>query len=480
MRERILVGGRWVEPATDGSFDVISPASEEAVAKVPLVCERDAAQAVASARQAFDEGPWPKMPMHERIDALQSVSDYLEGHAGKIGSCVALQMGMASAERGSMLVQASVALFKEYLAVAKDLPLREVRRDAQGPSLIEREPIGVVAAIVPFNGPLPTAVNKAIPALLSGCTVIVKPPYETPLDCYALADACFAARLPAGVINVLPGDGDIGRYLVEHPSVDMVTFTGGAAAGRRIGAACGESLKKVCLELGGKSAAIVLEDADLEKSAPILGAGCFGGSGQACIALSRVLAPQSRYEEVVQALRAQADAFSPVNGPLISSQARGRVESMVADAVEEGARLVAGGQRPAGRSKGWFFEPTVFADVQNHMRIAQEEIFGPVVVVIPYEVEADGVRIANESDYGLHGAVFTEDEERGLGIARQIRTGTFAINGYGTRPSTPFGGWKQSGLGWEHGPEGMGEFLQYRSISISESLALSLEADSRQ
>ena len=475
--EEIFAGGRWIKPAGTTNVDVISPATEEVVARVPCTSEDDARVAVAAARQAFDEGPWPYLTVQERIDALQPVAQYVQKHAEAIGASVAAQMGMASAAHGAGLVQASVSLFREYLEVAEGIALREIRRDSQGPSLIEREPVGVIAAIVPFNGPLPTAVNKVIPALLAGCTVVLKPPYETPLDCYAFAKAFAAADLPPGVFNMLPGDSDIGRYLVEHPSIDMVTFTGGPEAGRRIGATCGENLKKVCLELGGKSAAIVLEDADLEKAGPVLGAGCFRGSGQACIALSRVLAPETRYDEVIAALEAQAAIYLEANGPLISSLARDRVEAMVADAISEGARLIAGGRRPAGRHKGWFFEPTVLADVDNSMRIAQQEVFGPVVVVIPYSDEDDAVRIANDSDFGLHGAVFTENELHGLSIAQRIRTGTFAVNGYGTRPSTPFGGWKHSGLGWEHGPEGMGEFLQYRSISISENVAASLESE---
>lgn len=471
VRSKIFVDGKWIEPLDRSSIDVVSPATEEVVARIPKTGPEDADRAIEAARHAFDEGAWPTLSVAERIAALEPVRKHLERNASEIAAGVAAQMGFPSSDAALPLVQASVNLFQEYIDVAANLPMREVRSDVQGTSLIVREPVGVVVAIVPFNGPLPTAVNKIVPALLAGCTTVLKPPLEAPLDCYGLADAIAEAELPSGVANVLPGDGTVGERLVAHPHVDMVTFTGSGAIGSRIGAVCGESLRKVCLELGGKSAAIVLEDADLAEAAPFLGAGIFRGSGQACIALSRVLAPRSRYEEVVQTLVEQAASYTAHATPLISSRQRDRVQELVDSAVKEGARLVTGGRRPPDRPRGWYFEPTVLADVDNAMRIAREEVFGPVVAILPYEDEEDAVRIANDSDYGLHGAVFTRDAIRGLEIASRIRTGTFAINGYGTRPSPPFGGWKKSGLGTEHGPEGMGEFLQYKSIAVPEDLA---------
>jgi betaine-aldehyde dehydrogenase len=363
-----------------------------------------------------------------------------------------------------------------FLAVAA----QELRPDRNGRStVISRDPVGVVAAITPFNGPFVMSVSKAVRALMAGCSVVLKPALEGALQAYFLADAFEAVGFPPGVISMLAGDATAGSHLVDHDGVDMVTFTGSTTAGRRVAAACGQRLKRSSLELGGKSAAVILDDADLDAVIPVLQYGAFGAAGQVCIALSRVLAPKSRYDEVVDRLVAAAqsltpgDPFDPATtiGPLITQRQRERVEYFVHVGRSECASLATGGKRPAALDKGWFLEPTVFAHVDNQMRVAREEIFGPVTCVIPYESEADAVATANDSPYGLHGVIFAADVARGLEVARQIRSGTLAVNGFAIPHSAPFGGVKDSGWGREGGPEGIADFIEYKAVSIDSSAA---------
>jgi betaine-aldehyde dehydrogenase len=341
--------------------------------------------------------------------------------------------------------------------------------------LVSKEPIGVVAAITPWNVPLFLACAKLAPALLSGSTVVFKPAPETPLDANVLAEIFVEAGLPAGVLNVVPAGREVGAHLVGHPGVDKVSFTGSTVAGRAIGAACGQNLKRVSLELGGKSAAILLDDVDLAESIPMLLPNAIMNNGEACISLTRILAPRDRYTEVTEALVEQVramkvgDALDPATevGPLVAERQRDRVENYIRIGQDEGAKVAVGGGRPEGIDKGWFVEPTVFVDVDNSMRIAQEEIFGPVLSVIPYDDEADAVRIANDSEYGLCGGVFTGDNDRGLAVARQVRTGTYMVNS--NIPidfSSPFGGYKASGVGREFGEDGLELFLEKKTINL--------------
>jgi acyl-CoA reductase-like NAD-dependent aldehyde dehydrogenase len=322
-------------------------------------------------------------------------------------------------------------------------------------------------------------VVKSVPALLAGCPVVLKASELTPLSVYFLAEVFEAAGLPPGMLNVVSGAAETGTRMVEHPGVAMVSFTGSTAVGRRIAEVCGRGLKDVSLELGGKSAAIVLDDADIATVAQVAGGGTFASSGQYCRALTRVLAPRSRYDEVVGALGAIAERMKPGEqmGPLISAAQRERVETYVASALDEGARLVAGGKRPTAPERGYWYEATVFADATNDMRFVREEIFGPVVAVIPYDTVDDAVAIANASEYGLSGAVFTEDLRRGLDVASRVRTGTTGVNLHGARSCAPCGGMKSSGIGQEHGPEGFLEFLSPKTINIPEELAVELEAE---
>jgi len=360
-----------------------------------------------------------------------------------------------------------------YAGLATETPLEERREGMLGGIIVQRVPVGVVAAIVPWNVPLYTAALKLGPALAAGCTVVLKPSPETALDAYLLAEALVEIGLPPGVVNVVVADRATSEYLVTHPDVDKVAFTGSTAAGRKIAAACGDLLRPVTLELGGKSAAIVLDDADVAQVAEtLMPMASMMLSGQACIAQTRILAPRSRYDEVVEALTekvrslAVGDPFDPntIIGPLVAARQRDRVESYIALGQQEGAKVTVGGGRPAHLPRGWYVEPTVLTNVDNHMRVAQEEIFGPVAVVIPYEDTDDAIRLANQSDYGLGGGVYTADPARGLDVARQMTTGTVTLNGIGLETCAPFGGVKQSGLGRELGPEGLAAYFNLKSI----------------
>lgn len=478
VQKRFYVGGSWVDPFSGETTRVVSPATEEVVGEAPIAGAADVDRAVAAARKAFDEGPWPRMDVGARVEVLRRARVLLAQAGQDIANLVTLELGLPIA--GSLRqVMRPLTYLDDAADCAAKICAPEVRRDSSGVGLVLREPVGVVGAIVPWNGPFLMALSKLAPALAAGCTVVLKPAPETPLDCDFLAEAFHEAGLPAGVLNIVPGAAAAGNRLMRHPDVDFVSFTGSSAVGRLIGAACGENFKRVCLELGGKSAAIVLPDADLEKATQTLSTAIFANAGQACIALSRVLAPRERYGEVVDMMRARAQSHVPGDpfdarttmGPLISAKHRERVEGYIAFGRMEGARLVSGGGRPKDLARGWFLEPTVFADVDNGMRIAQEEIFGPVLSIIPYDTEEEAVQLANESIYGLGGAVFTADERHGLEIARRVRTGTFAINAFGHTLSVPFGGVKASGIGREHGPEAVEECLIYKSITIPESLA---------
>jgi len=361
------------------------------------------------------------------------------------------------------------------VTAAQALPLRDLRDGTAGKVLVLREPIGVVGAIIPWNAPVPMLLAKLIPALLTGCTIVVKPPPESPLSAYVVADAIHEVGFPEGVVSIVAGDRDVGEHLVAHPLVDKIAFTGSGAAGERVGAVCGSLVRSVTLELGGKSAAILLDDVDLDAQLPLVVANALPNTGQVCFATTRILVPSTRYDEVVERLVAAVarlrvgDPRDPATdaGPLVASRQRERVEGYIASGLEQGARLALGGGRPKGLEKGWYVEPTVFVDVDNAMRIAQEEIFGPVLAVIPYQDEYDAVRLANDSPYGLGGAVFTSDPARGVEVAARIRTGTCVINdGAPAGGGGPFGGYKRSGLGREYGREGWDTYLEVKSVSM--------------
>jgi aldehyde dehydrogenase (NAD+) len=474
IHQRLFIDGDWVQPSTSAMLDVISPHTEGVIARVAEGREADIDRAVAAARVAFDKGPWPRMRAAERADVMARLLALLQERAAELAVTITNEMGCPISFSHLGQVMAANMVLDYYIKLAREYPFEDVRQGLQGPSLVCREPVGVAGCIVPWNVPLFTTMLKLGPALAAGATVVVKPAPETPLDAIILADAIRAAGMPKGVVNIVTAGREVGEHLVKHPDVDKIAFTGSTAAGRRIAALCGERLKRVTLELGGKSAAIILDDADLSTTIGGLLPAAIMNNGQACMAQTRILASRARYREVADALTEAmrnvpvGDPMDPATfcGPLVAARQRERVEGYIRIGREEGARVACGGGRPAGLKTGWYVEPTVFIDVDNRMRIAREEIFGPVLAVIPYDDANDAVRIANDSDYGLSGSVWSADVEQGLDIARRVRTGTYTVNGFAMEFSAPFGGFKASGLGRELGPEGLAAYLEVKQINL--------------
>ncbi|MEU8895436.1 aldehyde dehydrogenase [Nocardia sp. NPDC048505] len=470
--DSLFIGGKWTAPASSERLQVISPATVEPVGSVPVVERADVDAAVAAARHAFDSGPWPQTPPEERAQVLTRAARLIEERSAELVAALTAEMGAPQLFAQMLNQIPATAALDTYAGLAKSFPWSETRTGMFGTTRVTREPRGVVAAVTAWNVPLFLAVNKLAPALLAGCTVVLKPAPLTPITANMVADIFTDAGLPEGVLSVLPAEAEVAEYLVSHPDVDKVTFTGSTAVGRKIGAIATGQLKTVSLELGGKSAAIILEDADLAAAIPQLAFSGLMNSGQGCVAQTRILAPRSRYDEILTALVEHVQTMkmgdpadpSVTLGPLISETQRDRVEGYIAKGKAEGARLVLGGGRPEGVERGWFVEPTIFADVDNKSTIAQEEIFGPVLAVIPYDTEEEAVAIANDSQYGLAGSVWTTDIEHGAEIAAKVRTGTYAINWYAFDPSSPFGGYKNSGLGRENGPEGIDAFCEQKSL----------------
>ncbi|HJQ07136.1 MAG TPA: aldehyde dehydrogenase [Nocardioides sp.] len=476
-RDALFIGTTWAKPATDAVLEVVSPHTEEVVARVPEGSAADIDAAVAAARRAFDEGPWPRMSPAERIEVVQNLSALYAGRLDDMAHVISTEMGSPISFSSLAQAPAPWMQIEAFLTIAREFPWEATRPGALGGDvLVRHEPVGVVAAIPPWNVPQFTVLSKLVPALLAGCTVVVKPAPETPLDGYLLAELLVEAGVPEGVVSIVAGGREVGEHLVRHPGVDKVAFTGSTAAGRKIGAICGEQLKRVSLELGGKSAAIVLDDADL--TTVVEGMKFLGvmNSGQACVAQTRVLVSRERHDEVAAALASAigdmvvGDPLDPATeiGPMVARRQQERVASYIAIGEQEGAKLLAGGPgMPSGLDRGWYVRPTVFANVDNRMRIAQEEIFGPVLSVIPYVDVADAVRIANDSDYGLAGTVWTADQDAGVDVARQVRTGTYGVNTYTMDFAAPFGGYKASGLGREFGPEGLAQYTELKSVYLS-------------
>lgn len=469
--DKLFIGGSWVEPSSDAVIDVISPISEEVIATVPEAREADVDRAVAAARKAFDEGPWPRMTPAERAEILVRVGDEVKKRIPAMAEAFTLELG-GPAAISTLFHQNAVDMWDDAATFHERFVFEEERTWKNGRGKVVREPIGVVAVVVPWNGPVATASLKISPALAAGCTVVLKPAPEGPVTTMMLAEALDAAGLPEGVISVLPAGREVGDYLVGHPDVDKISFTGSTVAGRTVMTRAAEKIKRVTLELGGKSAAIIADDIELDSFLPAMVFGGIGHSGQVCAALTRVLVPRHRQDEVVAAI---AEVMTSVKvgdprdpdtfiGPLAAQRQQKRVLDYIEVGKQEGARLVLGGSRPAHLDRGWYVEPTLFADVRNDMRIAQEEIFGPVLVVIPFDSIDEAIAIANDSDYGLSGAVYAKDRALAESIARRVRTGQISINGYAMCVVQPFGGYKQSGLGREGGVEGFDAFFETKLI----------------
>jgi geranial dehydrogenase len=475
-RRSFFIGGEWVEPSSSTQITVVNSATEEILGTVPQATKADADRAVAAARHAFDNSGWRTLPPADRAAAMIRFADELQKRAGELAQTVSQENGMPIGTSEAFEGGFAIGLLRYYAELAAATPVEDTRPSQLGlETIVRRSPMGVVAAIVPWNYPVVLAMSKIAPALATGCTVVIKPsPPATVLDCYILAEAAEAAELPPGVVNWIPCRRDVGAHLVSHPGVDKVAFTGSTSAGRAIATVCAGLLRPVTLELGGKSAAILLDDVDMDTIMPNLQFITFTNNGQTCVLCSRVLAPASRYDEIVEAIASRVSSFTigdPLDprteiGPMATKEHRESVERYIEKGRGE-ARLVAGGGRPKGLDRGWFVEPTVFAYMNNSATIAQEEIFGPVLSIIPYDDDADAVRLANDSVYGLGGTVFSADTERAKDIARRVQTGTIGINGYPVALGSPFGGVKDSGLGREFGPEALYSYLNLKSMYIS-------------
>ncbi|MBL7497751.1 aldehyde dehydrogenase [Frankia sp. CNm7] len=477
VRDQFLIDGEWRKPSSSARIPVVSPATDEVIGDAPDANAEDVDAAARAARRSFAEGAWRGKPVEERAAILEAAMTLLEPKLEQIGDLVTSEMGLPTSI-ARMQIPGALATGRYFLEVAKTDSFSEVRRTAYGPTAVLKEPVGVVASIAPWNGPFNMAISKILPALVAGCSVIYKPAPETPLDGFSIAEALVAAGVPAGVFNYLTGDRAAGRALVAHPEVDKVSFTGSTAAGREIGRECGGSFKRLQLELGGKSAAIVLDDADIETTMAGLAVGSFFNTGQVCAAYSRVLVPRSRFDEVVGALVATAESFvvgdpfdpSTTMGPLVSRRQQERVLSYIEIGKSEGATVATGGGVPTGLDKGSYAQPTVFTNADNGMRIAREEIFGPVAVVLSYDTVDEAVAIANDSDYGLHGAVFTGDPRRAADVARRVRTGTFSVNSFTYNTEAPFGGVKCSGIGRDTGPEAVQAYYELKTVNLTENM----------
>ncbi|MEU1619475.1 aldehyde dehydrogenase [Streptomyces sp. NPDC005722] len=478
VRDMLYIGGSWVTPSDpDLLLDIRSPHDQSLLGRVAQAADADVDAAVAAAREAFDHGPWPRTDPKERQEVIRRVNALREARADEIAAAISAENGSAGwfTKAGQPFLTRQV---EAYLKAAAELGWEEVLAPSD-PSVdfdtvVRREPVGVVAAVIPWNSPFSAATAKLTPALLAGNTVVLKVSPENSLSMMLLADLFHEAGLPDGVLSVLPADRETSEHLVSHPDVDKIAFTGSTRAGRRIASIAGEQLKRVSLELGGKSAAVVLEDADLPAVMQGLRFGSLANNGEACILQTRILAPRSRYEEVVTALKEMVESLKVGDpsepdtfiGPMIRRDQQQRVIDYIKLGIEEGARLVTGGPEvPAGLEKGHYVTPTVFADVDNGMRIAQEEIFGPVLVVIAYDDEDEAVRIANDSDYGLSGGVWSASPERALAVARRLRTGTVTLNGSPMSFDGPFGGYKASGIGREYGAVGLTGYVEHKTVT---------------
>ena len=475
---RLFINGGWESPSSSELITVDSANTGLPIGSVPDADSSDVASAVRAARAAFDDpSGWSHWPPTARAEVLRRLAAAIDKRSAKIAALVSDQNGMPiflSTVSDSQLPGHTLRYYADLLAETATEEIRE--SSGGGRTMVRVVPRGVLAAVVPWNFPNTLGSQKYAPALAAGCTVVLKPSPETVLDAVLVAEAAGEAGLPAGVVNIVPGGGETGAHLVAHPGVDMVSFTGSTRVGRQIGETCGRLLRPVNLELGGKSPAVVLDDADLDLGTlgQQLTSALFVNNGQTCFVSSRVLAPRSRYDEIVDTIADLARSLvvgpslddATEIGPLVSERQRARVEDYIATGKAQGARLVVGGGRPADQEAGWFVEPTVFADVDNSHVIAREEIFGPVVTITPYADDDDAVRIANDCDYGLAGTIWTTDAQRGADVARRIEAGTVGINHYMPDHNSPTSMIKASGVGVKYGRESLASFQRFQSIYL--------------
>jgi aldehyde dehydrogenase (NAD+) len=469
-RDKVYIDGAWVPSTGKGTIDVVNSTTEEVMGRVPAGTAEDVDKAVRAARKAFES--WSSTSVEERAKYLTRITEGLQARMDEIATLVSQEVGMPKSL--SLLVQAGLPLmdFQNTASLVSEVQFEE----QVGNSLIVREPVGVVGAITPWNYPLHQVAAKVAPALAAGCTVVLKPSEVAPLNAFVLAEIIDDVGLPAGVFNLVTGTGDVvGEAMSAHPDIDMISFTGSTRAGKRISEVAAATVKRVTLELGGKSPNVILDDADLEQAVADGVAKAFLNSGQTCSALTRMIVPRSKLAEVEAIAKATAEAFTPGDpfgestrlGPLVSEAQRERVRGYIKKGQDEGARLVTGGaEAPDGLEQGYFVRPTVFSDVTTDMTIAQEEIFGPVLSILPYDDEEEAVRIANDTIYGLAGGVWSGDAERAKAVARRIRTGQVEVNGGSFNPMAPFGGYKQSGRGRELGKFGIEEYLETKSLQL--------------
>jgi acyl-CoA reductase-like NAD-dependent aldehyde dehydrogenase len=470
VRDKLYIGGEWVDPTSDGKIEVVNPTTEEVIGSVPSGTVEDADRAVAAARAAFDS--WSQTPREERARYLGAIAVKLQERGEEVATTISQELGMPIGL--CTLIQVGLPL-NQFAQMPQWLE-QVAWEETIGTSLVVREAVGVVAAITPWNYPLHQIACKVAPALAAGCTVVLKPSGEAPLNAFVLAEIMDAVGLPPGVFNLVTGPGKvIGERLASHPDVDLVSFTGSTAAGRRVSELASQTVKPCALELGGKSPNVILDDADLETAVNNGVSNCFLNSGQTCSALTRMLVPRAKLEVAEEIAKRAAQSFTPGDpfdpstrlGPLVSDQQRETVRRYIKQGLEEGAKLVTGGgDAPEGLDRGYFVKPTIFSNVSNDMTIAREEIFGPVLVLIPYEDEDDAVRIANDTMYGLAGGVWSGDQARAKSVARRLRIGQIEINGGQFNPAAPFGGYKQSGHGRENGYLAIEEFLQVKSLQL--------------
>lgn len=473
--ERLYIGGEWRAPADGTYLDVVSPVDGAVGARVAAAGRQDIDAAVRAARDAFDNGPWPRMPIVERAAIVRKIGALLRERLDETAWATTLEMG-APLPIAKSVAERAAGLFEEYAAIGQAYPVEDLRARTNGEyAVVVSEPVGVVAAVVPWNGPALLAALKVAPALVAGCTVVLKPAPETPLDAYILAECIEAAGVPAGVFNLVPADREASDHLIRHRDVDKISFTGSTGVGKHILRTTADRVARVSLELGGKSAAIILDDADPDLVVSRMATEVTMNTGQVCAALMRVIVPRAQARMYGEML---ADAVSKIRvgnpfeqgtqvGPLAMKRQLERVEGYIGKGREEGATLLCGGSRASDLGEGYYIQPTVFANVERGMTIAREEIFGPVASVIAHDGADDAVRIANDSDYGLHGGVFTRDVDTAYAVARKLRTGNVGHNIRTIDWHMPFGGFKQSGLGREGGVEGFRNFLEIKTVYVA-------------